>query len=218
MYKSLCCLFVVSLLAGCDENVLSEFPVGLEPLEENLAGVPAELDGDPFPETLNMISGSKDGYDWVHARGFVHAPVAEVYAALSTPLASVDRREVDRWEIVEEQPESELYDFVYTVKNTKNALITVHYDVQWRHGVVERTDDGEPDITATRYQKIWGTSYIDLLEGSVLAYGRDETLTELEFVHHLDATRAGVSQIKSFIGDYYADVLAIVRDTPMPEF
>ncbi len=87
-------LLPLLILAGCFGGRTVEFPDGLEPLGPNQAEWPEDE-----AEELRFTLGSTDDYDWVHALGFVHAPIEEVYAALLDPAVDVDRREVDDWAV-----------------------------------------------------------------------------------------------------------------------
>ncbi|HEY8431045.1 MAG TPA: hypothetical protein VIL20_21850, partial [Sandaracinaceae bacterium] len=147
-------------LAGCFENIVTEFPDGLEPFEQpNEAPRPAPRDGDPYPEEITFVRKRWHGALSMHSRAFVHADVATTFAAVRHPLAGADRRpSVDfTWE---EGVEPE-YEYSHRSHLVIPDIVTVEFWLTWRSGVVEGTAE-EPIVTATRWQKTEGSSAIAL--------------------------------------------------------
>lgn len=202
-------LFSLACLVGCYGDVDTVFPEGLDPLEDNLA--PA-LEG--CPEGVTLREGERDAHVWVHARGCVPAGLTATWAAMRTPEVSVDRRQVDAWTVT--QGTEPAYDFSYTVHNTVNQIITVRYDMAWRHGLVEGDMD-DPELVAARWQKVAGSEVIAVLEGSALAYPIDETHTEIELIYRLDGLLRNPSDIRSFVEDYHASIRAVATGAPLPD-
>ncbi|MBN2800891.1 MAG: hypothetical protein JXX28_17270 [Deltaproteobacteria bacterium] len=196
-------------LTGCVADRQVVFPEGLEPLEENLAAwPPVGMDG------LAWATGTEGGYDWAHGRGWVDAPIDEVYAALLLPPVDVDRRKVDAWELTDEPGP---YAHAYLLHNTVHDVITVEFDVSWRHGAGKGSEE-RPAAVASRFQKTDGSPVISLLEGSILITEEGPALTSVELVEHLASLSSDTGTIQDYLGDLYADVLATVRGEPLREY
>ena len=210
-----CAVALISGTTGCDSDEPTEFPSGLEPLEVCTAPAPDPIEGDATPEDVRFVLGTEDEYSWVHGRGFVHKPLAETWAAMRDPEVSVDRREVDEW-TVEHGVETE-YDFSYVIHNTVNDIITVEFDITWRQGVVEGTVEA-PELVGGRFQKTFGTTFIELLSGSIVARAVDDSTTEIELIEHLKATGKGADTAQSFLRDYFTSVVAKAHGNPLPTY
>ncbi|MCA9581857.1 MAG: hypothetical protein KC416_08680, partial [Myxococcales bacterium] len=179
-----CFVLVVPILcSGCFDNISSEFPPELEPLEEeNRAALPS---GEDFPEELSLSGKETDDYYSVHARGYVQAPIDKVYEAASTPLATVDRREVDKWTI-EGTDEGNQYCVdlpqqikkCHVIQNQVDDIITVEFDVAWRFGGEIRDEDEALERAHGRWQKVWGSEVLELLEGSIVLLRVSDEVTE----------------------------------------
>jgi len=208
---ALCC----AALAGCFGNEVSPFPPGLEPFEENTAPRPAAVPGEDFPETLVLASGETDAYVWAHARGFVQAPTEKVWAAMRDPAVMLDLRNTDEQSFdVDVEPE---YDFSYMLHYTVHEFVTVEWDELWRLGAIE----GEllaPSFGLARYQKVWGTQFISLLEGSVIVLEVDEQTSEVQFVEHTKAVSTGTGTVEGSMRDRFAAIVAAAHGEPPPEY
>ena len=127
-------------VAGCFGEEQTPFPPGLEPLEaENLAAFPEPSEAQPHPEQLVMARSfapeTVERTHSVHARGYVRAPLVDVWEALRDPDVGADRRTFSEWSSTEGvEPD---YDYSYVIHSVIENVITVEYDVTWRHGVVE---------------------------------------------------------------------------------
>lgn len=201
-------IWVALLAGGCFSDQKTKFPPGLEPLEEDLAEPPVSQD-EPYPEQLSLRRGSDD-WDWVHARAYVHAPLARTWEALRDPLVDVDDGRVDDWSITYDVEDG--YDYSYRIHNVSEDIITVEFDITWRHGAVEGTVDA-PELVAIRYQKTNGTEFIDMLRGSIVLRPVDDEVTELEMVEHLQAAAGGTPEIEAYFNDVFSDTLAFVHGT-----
>lgn len=193
---------------ACFGDEKTEFPAGLEPLEENRAEPPASQD-EPYPEILSVARGNGD-FDWVHARAFVHAPLASTWEALRDIEVCVDDGRVDDWSVTWDVEEG--YDYSYRIHNVAEDIITVEFDITWRHGAVEGSVD-DPELVAIRYQKTNGTEFIDILRGSIVLRPVEDEVTELDMVEHLDGAAAGTPEIEAYFADLLADTLAFVHGT-----
>jgi hypothetical protein len=200
---------------GCFDNVTTEFPPGLEPWEDpNMAPPPDPVGADTTPEALSMVrSRWVGGAASVHARAYVHADVATTFAAVRHPLAGADRRESTTFTYEEGTDPSVPYS--HSSHLTVPDIVTVEFELDWRSDVVEGTLE-EPVITATRWQKVWGTSAISLLEGSIVCRYVSEGVTEIEIQYHLDSIGGGYETVEKYLTDYYASILALAHDQPLP--
>lgn len=198
---------------GCGGNSSSTFPEGLEPLETNKANWPAAQAGDPHPEAISFKVGSGDDYEWAHAKAYVHAPLAKTWAALRDPDACADRKSITSWTVTRDVESG--YDYSYRIHNVVEDVVTVEFDNTWRHGVVDGTLS-DPEQIAARYQKTWGSNYLTLLRGSVVARQTDDQTSEVEFIEHIDAMGQDYNTAKRTINDYFLSVVALAHDKPLP--
>jgi hypothetical protein len=187
---------------GDDETV---FPAGLEPLEANKAEFPA--DGS---ETLALASGEGEEWDWTHARGYVHAPLALTWEALQQPEVDVDRRRVEEYEVTfDVEPD---YSPSYRIDQKVVDIVTVEYSLTWRHGEVE------PGVAAVRWQKTEGSALIELLEGSITLTGDEET-TAIEIVEHLGSpAQDDIESMELYLTDLHASVVAYTNGEDLPTY
>jgi hypothetical protein len=184
-----------------------EFPDGLEPLEENLA--PPPEGSEDWPETLSLVSG-EDDFNWTHGRGYVREAVETVIAAVEDPDVGVDRRRVASWDVeMDTEPE---YDVSYAVHTVVEDIVTVEYDLAWRHGIVS---DG---VLGTRWQKTEGDALIDLIEGSLVTAETVNGVTEVQFIYHLQAPMTSTEDTEQYVSDFYASILAVAHGEPLPTY
>jgi hypothetical protein len=201
---------------------VTEFPPGLEPLEDNRAPWPEER-GDDTPESLGEASGEgfdedlEADYSWCHARGYVKKPLRKVYSAIRVPRVGVDRRQVHEFD-VEWGVEPE-YTHSYVIHNTVNDIITVEYDITWRHGAVEGTES-EPLGVGSRWQKTEGSTVIEMIRGSVYSFEVDESTTALEMVLHQRSLRVSLDPelCRTYLQDFFVDILAESHGEPLPAY
>lgn len=206
-WRSLAC--AAALLLGC-RAVETPFPPGIEPLEENTASWP---EGEQ--ETLSITSGETDDYAWAHARGYVHAPAGDVWQALQEPAVVVDRRRVAEYSA--EPGVEPAYDFSMRIDYVVREVITVEYELTWRHAVVAG-DGAAPEVLGIRWQKTYGDAVLDLLEGSMVVRAEDDELTSLEIIEHLAAPTAGPGDIEGYFQDLHTDVVAFVSGHELPTY
>ncbi len=200
-------LFWLALSTGaCFGDEKTEFPPGLEPLEENRAAPPVSQD-ETYPQVLSFARGTGD-FDWVHARGYVHAPISRTWEALRDIDVCVDDGRVNDWSVTYDVEDG--YDYSYRIHNVSEDIITVEFDITWRHGAVEGTID-DPELVAIRYKKTNGTEFIDLLEGSIVLTPVEDDVTALDMVEHLDAAAGGTPEIEAYFDDVFSDTLAFVH-------
>jgi hypothetical protein len=194
----------VLLLAACGGREVP-FPDGLEPLETNTAVFPEDE-----AEILAFECGAAGDWDFCHARGFVHADVADTWDALKEPDVGVDRRRVEEWTV--EHDVEDGYDVSYRVHTRVEDLVTVEYDLTWRQGAV---DD---DIAAIRWQKTEGSSLVEVLEGSVVLEQQGD-VTAVEIVQHLGTPAANdVENMQAYLEDLHRSVVAWTRGDELPTY
>jgi hypothetical protein len=209
----LCVSWILSLLvcSACQRDILTEFPDGLEPLDTCAAAWP---DGE-YPEMVGFWEEVGDP-DQGCVVGWVQAPLAVTWAAIQRADAVVDRRAVDAW-TVEEDVEPE-YDVSVLIHNVVNDIVTVEFDVTWRQGRVDGTDD-EPVVVAARWQKTEGTSFISLLEGSLVATQVDgEDVTSIEMFERIEGAASDTQEIDAYLHDLHASIVALVHDGELPAY
>ena len=204
------------LLAGCFGTEETMFPDGLEPLEENTLAPPMGTADDPFPEEYVLEGTEGRRYDTLLGRGYIQAPLADVWAAYQNPAVGADRRTSPDWSSTPlEDPE---YDASYVVHHVTTEIVTVEWDVTWRHGLVEGTAEA-PELVAIRWQKTDGSTLISVIEGSlILRPAGDGSVTELELAYHASATGAGLDSFTQYMRDVYDDAVAVTHGDPLPTY
>jgi hypothetical protein len=205
----------LAALCGCFGNEASLFPPGLEPLEDNDAPLPAAVPDNPFPETLVLVSGETTEYSWAHGRGFVQASQEKVWAAIRDPSVMADRRNTDSQSFTYDIEQE--YDFSFEIHYVVNDLVTVEWDELWRLGAIEG-DLLSPTFGLARYQKVYGTQFITLLEGSIMLLEVDADTTEVQLIEHTKAVSTDATRIEGSMTDRFANIVASAHGEPLPEF
>lgn len=205
-------------LSGCWGNETSIFPPGLEPAAEvNEASFPVGDASDPFPERLEVVltyaEDARGRPPSVHARGYVHAPLAMVWEALRNPDVSADRRSFASY-TVEHDVEPE-YDVSYRIDAVITNIITFGYSTTFRHGVLEGTME-EPLAIAESWQKTEGSTIISELRGSVIARAVDPELTSLEMIQYSRTAMSNHADNEAYLRQVFTAVLALSHGEPLP--
>ncbi len=202
-------------LGACGGDEVTAFVAGVEPLEPVTATPPAPRGDDRYPELLNATSGVLQSHEWVHAYAYVHAPLGPVYEALRDPDVTTDRRRVTEYSVTRDsEPE---YPYSYRVRNVVRDIVTLQFDMDWRLGPLEGTPES-PTAVVGAYQKTWGSSFLSILRGSVVARAVTPEVTSLEMVRHIRATAAGRNDAEEYLEDFFASVLARVHGRPLPRY
>jgi hypothetical protein len=199
---------LVVLCVGCQGNVATPFPTGLEPLEDN--PVPAT---GPRDETLVAQTSDSD-FIRVYARGYVLVAPAIVWAAVKQPSTDIAVCSTDQQMVT---PDNEpQYEASFLVHYIVNNILTVEWDDQWRCGTIEGTPDA-PTLGMVKHQKTQGSTFITLSEGTIQVLATDDPqVTELSFVEHLDATSASTDQVLAGTQHTYAAIVAVSHGNPIP--
>ncbi len=233
--RGLAAIASVGLLAtAClAQNVQTEFPPGLDPLDAtNPAAFPAAVGADLYPETLGPFvtqtvgdaETSCGGCRMVlaYAKGYVKRPLADVWAAGVVPQTSAEQAtSVDSCAIVLNVETG--YDHSWMMQYRKSeSVVTVEFDVTWRNGTLPwptpATGPASPLQVAWLFQKTNGTAYIKSMAGSVLAYEVAPEVTGLEFIRHVQATRSPEDVVAGGIQNHYDDILAYLADPTSPAY
>ncbi|MFT4623820.1 MAG: hypothetical protein ACI8PZ_002476 [Myxococcota bacterium] len=210
-------LLALAVLAavGCAKEVDRGFPDDIAPLEDNRApSVKSRTEGG-----LNFECGEKTEEDppyyWCHAKGWVEAPIADVYAATQVPAVNVDRREVAEWDVTwDVDADAEVsYRIDIVVKN----IITVEYSAVWGHTVHQGTE-AEPEVTWCVFDTVEGDNLIQVYRGSIVLVAEEDGLTEFQYIQHLKTPMRDETQIEQTIRDIYADVLDHVHGRDLQSF
>ncbi|MCA9493582.1 MAG: hypothetical protein KC621_26805 [Myxococcales bacterium] len=206
----------IATLAACGSSGTEDFPSVLAPLEENQAPWPEGTPSDPYPETLEIVSGGDAELWWAHARGFVHADAADVWAAARDADTVVDRREVDEWEVTPGTvPE---FDDSLTIACTVHDVLTISYDLTWVHEL-QKGEEVAPERVVAQWDKTDGTPFIDTLTGSLVIEPTDrDGITRLEFVEHLKASLRDDETIASYLRDLHASLVATAHGDALPTY
>jgi hypothetical protein len=207
------------LLLGCFGTEVTAFPAGLEPLGESAIDGPGTA-ADPYPEAYEVErAAEEDGYLVFHGRGFIHAPPSAVWAALRDPAVGADRRISPAWSSVPlAGGEGGDYDHSYVVRHLVEDLITVEWDVTWRHGVVAGSAE-DPRQVAIRWRKTAGSTAVRVIDGSiVLSDLPGGAGTEVALVYHASAFGSGAEDYMRYTRDVFADAVALSHGRPLPTY
>lgn len=198
-------LLVTVVVAACQDNVSTPFPPGLEPFEDN--PIAAQPNG-PFTEGLRIQSSDTD-YIRVYARGFVAAPVDQMWAAAKAPGPNLSTCSTDQQAVTEnDEPQ---YEYSFVIHYTVNDILTVEWDDQWRFGRIT------PELGMIKHQKIQGSDFITLSEGTIQVLATsDPDVSELSFVEHLDAVQATAGDVVQGVQHNYDALVAAVHGQPIP--
>lgn len=200
------------LLGGCFGNSTTEFPPGLEPLEDDAV---AKQQGGAYPETLVMEDQPFTTYYSVHGRGYVLAPPATVWAISKNPDVMDQGCAVTRHSAtVGDEPQ---YEYSFDMHYEVDEVITVAWDEQWRFGTVEGTPE-LPTRTIVRYQKVSGTDFIKILEGSLQYYALpdDPNATMVEYIEHVNARSSSTSDTRKSMQQRFDATVAQAHGQPIP--
>ena len=200
------------LLQACGSTE-TVFPPGLEPIGD--LKVSRDDTSEANLEEGLLLEAGIDEDIWVHARGYVHAGVADVWGALQDERVFIDRRAVSEYSIEwDTEPE---YDVSFLVSQSVEDILTVEYDVGWRHGVAGGTIEA-PEALAIRFQKVSGTSLIERMEGSIVVLEVQEGISEVQFQEHMETPLPDTSDLESYIQDLYTEILLFVKGSPLPSY
>lgn len=203
-------LMFVLALVGCQDDISTPFPPGLEPFADDAEN--QTLDGTVV-EALTVKS-TDDPMIMVYGRGFLFASPAESYAVTHDPevmlaACSTTSHSVDN----ANQPE---YELSFLVSYFVDDILNVSWDDQWRGDVVVGSLE-DPGLVMIKHQKTEGSDFISLSEGTVQLLATDDpAITELRFVEHLDALMASEGDVIAGMQSNFDRMLAVVHGNPIP--
>ncbi len=212
-------LLAVLSISGCliQGTESTPFPPGLDPVSENEAPAPG-AEGE-YPEDFSIITGRGDDgnedYVWVNMRGYVHAPAADVWTIMQDPMVVSDRRNSDKQTVsYDVEPE---YSLSFEIHYVEERLLTVEWDEHWRYGAIEGTFE-EPVEAVIRFQKVFGSDFIDFIEGSMSARQISENITEIGMVEHVSALQEDQDVSARYAQDVFENIVAVANGEPLPEY
>jgi hypothetical protein len=205
------CLIAIAL--GCQSNITTAFPPGLQPIGTDNVPPPGGDGGDAYPQTLSLQQGSDATSNYVFATGYVDAPIANVWAAFKLPNVVVDRANVSSYTVTENVESG--YDVSFLTAYTINNIVTVNFSVTWREGVVAGTE-ASPTQVSVVYEKTSGSSFVSLMEGSIQLISVSPGVTELQFAQRMNATDTDSTNIASWTNEMFLSVIAQVNGQPLP--
>lgn len=200
---------ILALLAGCFGNETTEFPEGLEPLEDNTAPV---QDGE-IEQAIELVDGDNGNWAWVHARAYLLSPPADVWATLKDPelMATVCSTDTHSVEAGVEPDYEHSFQLSYWVDD----VINIEWDELWRYGTIEGTPEA-PVLGMVRYQKVWGSELIYTLEGSIQLHALGPETAELQMIEHLAAAGGDISDMRLSMQQRYDSVIAVLAGGVAP--
>lgn len=195
-----------ALVAACQDDITTVFPPGLEPLEDNRA---PPVDGT---ETLRYDSADGDRKR-LHGRGVILAPPGVVWAASKDPERMAARCATSRHRAeVGVEPQ---YEYGFAMHYEVDEIVTVAWDEHWRYGTILGTP-AAPDLAIIRYQKVFGSDFISLLEGSILLEASGDGHTEVQLIEHLTAIGGSLDQMRGSMSRRFAMLRAVAHGDPEP--
>jgi hypothetical protein len=212
-----------AVCAGCDRSISTPLSAdaGVTALPTMMvADWPATAPGAPPPETINVVSGAQGDIFYAQGRGFVDATLLETWAAMKDPDVCVDRRKVSHWTVTNDVDPTVAASYI--IHNEVDSTITINFDNTWLHEATAGTRDAPEQVTA-RYQKTSGSSFIDLLDGSVVAAPAPTSpdasgATSIEIVQRIRATGQDAGTAVQMMRDYFASVVAKTHGAALPTY
>lgn len=202
-------LLIGWVVAGCQDNVTTPFPEGLEPLEDNPVDLTTEL-GD---ETLLTASTGGDEVK-VYGRGYVDIAPAQLWGLSKNPPAMAAVCSTDQQAYTEDDEPA--YEYSFLVHYTVHNVVTVEWDDAWRYGVIEGNQDAVK-LGMIKHQKVQGSDFITTSEGTVQILATpDPEVSELAFVEHLEAISGGVGDVKAGMQHNYDALVALAHGQALP--
>lgn len=203
-------LVLAVALVGCQDNISTPFPPGLEPFADDAEN--QTLD-DTVVEAL-AVKSTDDPMIMVYGRGFLFASPAEAYVVTHDPEVMLAACSTTSHSV---EPANEpAYDLSFLVSYFVNDILNVEWDDQWRGDVVTGTLEA-PELVMIKHQKIEGSDFISLSEGTVQLLATDDpAITEVRFVEHLDALMASEGDVIAGMQSNFDRMLAVVHGNPIP--
>jgi hypothetical protein len=215
-YLQLAVLVAGAFGSACQHDTTTSFPPGLAPLAVDTVAPPSADGGDAYPEALSLVQGHDDagGYDYVFAAGYVDASIETVWAAFKIPNVIVDRHDIDSYTVTNDVEKG--YDVSFlTTYSRKAGPYNVVFDITWREGVVEGPESNPSQVSVV-YEKTHGSSFVDLMKGSIELKSVTPNVTELQFVQRMNGTSTDSTTIATWTNALFASVVAQAHGKPLP--
>jgi len=203
-------LLIVIAIAGCQDEISTPFPPGLEPFDDDAETL--ALDGTVIEQlTTHSVD---DDFIRAYGRGYIFAPPAEVYALAHDPEVMLAVCSTTSHSVMQDNEPA--YDLSYLVHYFVDNILDVEWDDQWRGDVVIGTVEA-PELVMIKHQKIQGSDFITLSEGTVALFTTDDpAITEVRFVEHLDAVMASEDDVIDGMQSNFDRMLAVAHGNPIP--
>jgi hypothetical protein len=208
-------MIILSIVACLSKDpIAKEFPTILDPLESIRVGLP---EGSGYPESIAMLSEDTEEYAWVHARGYLHVSLEEAWTAVRNDLVYVNQRTVDSYTVTE--VDAEEYDYIFVVENEVQDIVPVAFTNEWRHAG-NLNDKSEVSDVVIRWQKIEGTDFIQLMEGSVeiLPVDGEGEVVEIRIIEHLKATLDQEENAVEYVTDMAERWQLVANGASIPDY
>jgi hypothetical protein len=92
------------------------------------------------------------------------------------------------------------------------AFARVHWTIRYRGGPLD--DQQPPQVYGLRYQRVEGTEYVNVQDGSLVATDAGDGVTALQLVCWLDAYGQGPEDARGTVTDWYADLRLVIGALP----
>lgn len=204
--RSLGLVLLTVVVTGCQDDITTPFPEGLEPLDDDAKA--GAIDA-PVEEELVTTAVDDDGFVKVYGKAYLFASLADVWEAAQVPEALIARCNTNAQTIV--QVPDEMFTLSFDVSYRVDNILTVEWTDRWRGEYV-----GDSRVML-KHQKIMGSDFIDISRGTIqLLATDDENVTEIQFVEHLQAISGGIDEVVKGTVDTYAAIRAVVQGEPIP--
>ena len=191
--------------------VLGAVPAcGAAPSETS--AVPSAVQAEAAP--IRFEGGVEQGIYWGVARTEIDAPLARLWEVVARePVVVVNRRKVDEWTFSEELADDS--EASYLVSHLVKSVFAVRWDLRWTWRVTAGTA-AAPETIVGRFEKVSGTRFITVLEGTLTleAMGSDRTGVRLD--QRIGAPRTSDASIPEYATDLFAALRARVRGDELP--
>lgn len=200
-------------IMACDPAAQqTEFTGVITMLEEVNLDAPTD-DNDPTPERANTDSAEAEDYDIGYLRGWIKAPIEDVFVVITIPDVGVDRRQMESWSSTELQDDE--VDAAYVTNNAPIAAPSEDFDLTWRHEF--SGDDEAPTGSRAAWAKTAGTIFVPLLEGSAELIVEGDVV-DFRAVYHLGTIDSSPEDAVRYLKDFYASILAVVHGGDLPTY
>ena len=193
------------LLAGCQEDITTMFPPGLEPFSDDGNAAALVHDGNE-----GLVTRAID-FDMirVYGRGYLYAPFAAVWTAAHEPRAWIGACNTTTQTVTPDNDPG--YELSFLVHYFVDDILNVEWDDQWRGAEIEA------GLAMLKHQKIFGSDIITISEGTTqLVETDDPNITELLFVEHLDAAGGSKGDVVGAMQHQFDSLRSLVNGGTIP--